>query len=108
MPQLKLLYTKMGNFHFNQSVYSTYCMKPCKMKVPNCTSFAIMRKVRYPLENIVPACIQYNKPVFMGKYCTWTWSQGKFSTQLCLMIMLYKPLYCTFVYPVVHSMWYFN
>jgi len=62
-----------------------------------CFVFRSTRSVLYfPLENIVPEIllrIRYNKPVKVplmpvhyGKYCTWAWSRGKYSTRLHLVL----------------------
>jgi len=62
-----------------------------------CFIFLSTHSVLYfPLENIVPEIllrIRCNKPVKVpltlvhhGKYCTWVWSQGKYSTQLRLAL----------------------
>ena len=56
-----------------------YCMKPCKMKVPNWPLFSVC-VLYFPLENIIPEillCIRCHKSVKVpltlmhyGKYCT--------------------------------------
>ena len=71
-----------------------YCMKPCKMKVPNCALFSVAHVVCYIF--LVPEIllhIRCNKPVkgpltlvHYRKYCTRAWSQGKYSTWLRLAL----------------------
>jgi len=62
-----------------------------------CFTFSSAHSVLYfPLENIVSEVllhIRCNKPVKVpltlmhyGKYCMQAWSQGKYSTQLCLVL----------------------
>ena len=94
-----------------------YCMKPCKMKVPNCALFSIAHIVCYifPLENIVLEIllrIHCNKPVKVlltlvhcGKYCTWMWSRGKYTSPRAILAS--RPCPCA-IFPIVHLLRYFN